>query len=323
MAGSLVSLADLLLALRQSSQAEYPQLAAAFGAEWLAPVVGQERPDTPPDDSGPAAKVTDARSETTASTPAASSPVYWRVARDMRNPDLREQPPDWLTALPAPDPAVFQPPAGAFAPPSVPLLPMARFARRMRERLALPQHRAALDLPALSRQLACRQALSRLPRLSARRWPGRVNLVVDGGAQLRPLSHDLSGLVQALLKGLGPRAKVFTAPGSPNGLRDAQDLPCTLPADGTPVLIFSDAGVLQPGLPGETEGEAPGFGPDRGQPGELGGLGADQRLAILFLVASGDESVPGIEQALIIHGEADDDEFEGEFADRGIARAGE
>ena len=250
MAGSLVSLADLLLALRQSSQAEYPQLAAAFGAEWLAPVVGQERPDTPPDDSGPAAKVTDARSETTASTPAASSPVYWRVARDMRNPDLREQPPDWLTALPAPDPAVFQPPAGAFAPPSVPLLPMARFARRMRERLALPQHRAALDLPALSRQLACRQALSRLPRLSARRWPGRVNLVVDGGAQLRPLSHDLSGLVQALLKGLGPRAKVFTAPGSPNGLRDAQDLPCTLPADGTPVLIFSDAGVLQPGLPG-------------------------------------------------------------------------
>ena len=250
MARSLVSLADMLLALRQSGQADYKRLAPVFGAEWLAPLATQGQIDEQEDDDNSVDDSGGNQVETAAPAPAASSPVYWRVARDTRNPDLREQPPDWLTALPAPDAAVFQPPAGAVAPPSVPLLPMARFARRMREHLALPHCRAALDLPALSRQLACRQALSRLPRLSARRWPGRVNLVVDGGAQLRPLSHDLSGLVQALLKGLGPRAKVFTAAGSPNRLRDAQDLPCTLPADGTPVLIFSDAGALQPGLPG-------------------------------------------------------------------------
>lgn len=250
MAGPLVSLADLLLALRQSGQADFPLLASAFGAEWVPPEVDEQPLDLPTDDGAKRPQPPHATSETAAPAPAASSPVYWRVARDMRNPDLRDRPPAWLTALPAPDPAVFQAPAGAQPPALVPLLPMARFARRMREQLALPHRRAALDLPALSRQLARRQALVRLPRVASRRWPGRVNLVVDGGAQLQPLSHDLSALVQALKKWLGPRARVLTAAGSPNLLRDAQDLPCKLLADGTPVLIFSDAGALQPGMPG-------------------------------------------------------------------------
>ena len=250
MAGSLVSLADMLLALRQSGEAEHKHLASVFGAEWLAPLAAQRQPDEQEDDGNTVDYRQGHHIETTAPAPAASSPVYWRVARDMRNPDLRDQTPAWLAALPAPDPAAFRPLDGAPVPPSLPLLPMARFARRMREQLALPQHRAALDLPALARQLACRRALSRLPRLTSRRWPSRVNLVVDGGAQLRPLSHDLSALVQVLIKGLGPRAKLLTAAGSPNGLRDAQGLLCKLPADGTPVLIFSDAGALQPGLPG-------------------------------------------------------------------------
>lgn len=73
---------------------------------------------------------------------------------------------------------------------------------------ALGQQRrnSRLDTRALTRQLAKQQALKKVPYLSSKRWPQRLQVIVDTSMSVRPYWKDFANIAQALTRLLGNSA---------------------------------------------------------------------------------------------------------------------
>ena len=92
-----------------------------------------------------------------------------------------------------------------FAPPR-PLMPIARLLPLLFNSLAQARTGHSLDYRQLIKQLGQGNALQRLPKRQHRRWPQRLQIIVDASSRLEPYWADFEGLVRQLQTLLGQEA---------------------------------------------------------------------------------------------------------------------
>ena len=92
-----------------------------------------------------------------------------------------------------------------FAPPR-PLMPIARLLPLLFNSLAQARTGHSLDYRQLIKQIGQGNALQRLPKRQHRRWPQRLQIIVDASSRLEPYWADFEGLVRQLQTLLGQEA---------------------------------------------------------------------------------------------------------------------
>ncbi len=176
-------------------------------------------------------------------TPPTETPYFWRLASDLPTHGRSTTAPAWLASQAAIDDAGVESTTTA-ALAALPLTSAHRFASFIRRHLAVAMRSAEPDTQVAVQRLARGESLAACPALIRRRWPGGVHLVIDASPQLWPLAFDLGVLADALERLLGQRLRLFRSAGLPGALLDAEMRPATLPADGAPVVVLGDAGLL-------------------------------------------------------------------------------
>ena len=176
-------------------------------------------------------------------TPPPATPYFWRLASDLPIPIRSTTAPAWLASQATIDDELVEPSTTA-ALAALPLTSVHRFASFIRRHLAVAMRSAEPDIRVAVQRLARGESLAACPALIRRRWPGGVHLVIDASPQLWPLAFDLGLLADALERLLGQRLRLFRSAGLPGALLDAEMRPATLPADGAPVVVLGDAGLL-------------------------------------------------------------------------------
>ena len=175
--------------------------------------------------------------------PAAAAPLFWRLLSDDPNPSAQVETPGWLTRAAGTPDAAFQSSPGTQLPAAAPLVPASRLANLLRRELARTCSTQALDVPWAVRRLASGQALTRLRRQQQRRWPARVDVVVQSSPELGNLPSDLHAVARQVQAQMGQRARVLEAGSSPHRLVDPHTgQSARLRRDGTAVLVLGDAG---------------------------------------------------------------------------------
>ena len=179
-------------------------------------------------------------------------PIFWRVAQDIPLPSAprQQQPPAWLTS----EPASFDTKRyvssrpGAERLPAVPLVSAERFASFVSAYLRPYQAGQAPDLPRAVDRIARGRSVQPLPRLTRRKWPGCVQVVLDWSGVLTPFREDLLSLLDQLRRLLDRRIEVLvTKHGAPDEWLQASGLAGSLRFDGSPVVVLGDAGSYRPG----------------------------------------------------------------------------
>ena len=176
-------------------------------------------------------------------TPPTATPYFWRLASDLPTHTRSTTAPAWLVSQAMIDDEHVEPSTSA-ALAALPLTSAHRFASFIRRHLAVAMRSAEPDMRVAVQRLARGESLVACPALIRRRWPGGVHLVIDASPQLWPLAFDLGVLADALERLLGQRLRLFRSAGLPGALLDAEMRPASLPADGAPVVVLGDAGLL-------------------------------------------------------------------------------
>lgn len=179
-------------------------------------------------------------------------PIFWRVTQDLPLPPAprQQQPPAWLTS----EPASFDTKRyvssrpGAERLPAVPLVSAERFASFMSTHLRPYQAGQAPDLPRAVDRIARGRSVQPLPRLTRRKWPGCVQVVLDWSGALTPFREDLLSLLDQLRRLLDRRIEVLvTKSGEPDEWLQASGPAGSLRLDGSLVVVLGDAGSYRPG----------------------------------------------------------------------------
>lgn len=187
-------------------------------------------------------------------TQVGSSQTFWRVSADRREPrrsaELLTTIPDWLRPPANFDPTQFVSPAVCGLSPKVsaeaPLVSTERLVAFLCTALRRHEEGADPDLPRLVNRMASAKALYPLPRVSQRRWPGRIYVVADFSAALTPFHGDFLHVLQALKRQFDRRMRlVCTRTGEPGRWVKAEHLSTDVPFDGSPVIVLGDAGALR------------------------------------------------------------------------------
>ena len=242
MALPAVSLADLLQALAGLHPAEHAAAAHAVGYAL--------RQDSAPPPPAPAPDLQLPRPPPApAAVPLApphapqaqASPRHWRVAAVEPVDDQQAPRPAWLQATPVWQDFVSDP--AALAPPALSLASPARTAAALRRVLLHARPGPGVDVPAVAQAWSRGRVLRRLPRPLQRRWPARLQVVLDLSPRQAPLHADLLAWCQQLQRQLGGRVQVQRVSGLPY-VADAQGrLQRPFALDGSPLLVLGDLGL--------------------------------------------------------------------------------
>ncbi len=142
-----------------------------------------------------------------------------------------------------------------FAPPP-PLLSMPRLLPFLHQGLGQIRTGGRIDYLRITRHIAQGKWIYRLPRLKQRRWPKRLQIIVDPRASLEPFWADFAMIIAQFKKKLGVEAVSavrFDEPTLGESHRLAINWPTQpqdrwfvwrLPASDAPLLILSDLGMV-------------------------------------------------------------------------------
>ena len=142
----------------------------------------------------------------------------------------------------------------SFAPPRT-LLPLSRLMPFLLNSLGQQRAGSRLDHRKITRKIAQGKALHKLPHIPKQRWPQRLQIIVDTGAQLEPFWNDFAYIVRAL-QGLLGKESVEAISFSEETIDQAEPMATAWPVNeddfeqawlfppaNMPVLILSDLGV--------------------------------------------------------------------------------
>ena len=239
----VVSLADLLRALAGVASAE--QAAAAQAAGYALRPAGAAPPPVPaPDLQLPPPQPHPPVSPPLPEPPPLQGderPRHWRLAAVQPDNAPPPQRPAWLDAQPGWPDFVSNP--AIPAPPPLHLAGPARAAAVLRRALVQPRPGPGVDAQAVARAWSRGRVLRRLPRPLQRRWPARLQVVLDLSPRQAPLDTELLAWWQPLQRLLRGRVQLQVVSGLPY-CSDAQGrLLLPLALDGSPVLVLGDLGL--------------------------------------------------------------------------------
>ncbi len=240
-----VSEADLLRALHalQASSVDADLVAQTMGFSRIAPVLPAEKQRQTRDRARRIDKPNQRTHVDTLPEAGTQAPWFWRLASQLPLGPQAASAPAWLAAQALVTDQSIE--AGlADGQALQPLTSAHRFATFIRRHLAVAMRSAEPDTDVAVQRIARGQSLANCPALIRKRWPGGVHLVLDASPHLWPLALDLGLLALALERLLGHRLRLYRCAGLPGQMQDVEMRAASLPADGAPVVVLGDAGLM-------------------------------------------------------------------------------